>query len=755
MNRISASGKWVTAIFSAVAAVAMLSYTFLYTGCSGPEMSTSENAYVGSASCRSCHAEAFAGWEDSHHAHAIEKASDSTVLGDFEDINFSSPERSAFFYRNTDGYYVRTAGIDGSGQEFRIEYTFGYFPLQQYLVRLPGGRLQALDVAWDSRENKWFYLRPGEDIEPGNWLHWTGGGMNWNTMCADCHSTDLRKNYQADTDSFHTTWSVLNVGCEACHGKGKLHVEWAQKYNGKGKMPGYAMLRQTAADTSVMQVKYCAPCHSRRSRIWPTDSVEGDFLNYYIPELLTPGIYHADGQVDGENYVYGSFIQSKMYHNGVKCSSCHNPHSLQLKVTGNDLCGQCHEPKKYNVEAHHFHPVSSDGAQCINCHMPGKYYMVNDFRRDHSFRVPRPDLTAKYGVPNSCNGCHTDRSPEWAAEAIASRFGPERKFHFSDVLASAAAGRETDPARLIRLLEDENQPAIARASAIQYLLQFPDGSARQARKKAAQANESLVRVTALNSFISDRWQERQEVAMPLLKDSVRAVRMSAANLLVDVNISQQDEELQKLYDKAIAEYRAYLRYHSDEPGGQFALAVHKERSREFSEAEIAYLRSLDMDSLFNRSRMNLGLLYNNTGKPEDSRKMFRQVIATEPEYSLPYYYLGLMEGNNGNYTVAIEYMRQAYEREPANIRYIYNLGVLLHKAARYKEAERVYLEGLQLDPDSRELNNAITNCYFQLHQWDDAERHALKLISLFPKDDEFEDWLGKIRHMREVEEKKK
>ena len=398
-----------------------------------------QNEYIGAEACQSCHQEAYDDWHNSHHDQAMMKASQESVLGNFDNNTFSHKGVNSLFYKKNDEFYVKTESRDGSYKDYRIDYTFGVEPLQQYLVAFPDGRYQALDIAWDTENEKWFHLHPDLTIDPNEWLHWTGGALNWNSMCADCHSTNLEKNYSADEDAFNTSWSILNVSCEACHGPAGNHAREASSGSYNKDKSG---LLQTAEIPSIDQVSQCAGCHSRRSSISSDALKTGDFLDHYIPEFIRTGMYHPDGQILDEVYVYGSFLQSRMYHEGVECSDCHNPHSLSLKLTGNELCGQCHKKEDFDVKMHHFHKEGSEGAQCVNCHMPGKFYMVNDFRHDHSFRVPRPDQSVKYGVPNTCNQCHAEKTAEWAATTVEKWYGNERKSHFSDALTAAFAEEE-------------------------------------------------------------------------------------------------------------------------------------------------------------------------------------------------------------------------------------------------------------------------------------------------------------------------
>ena len=378
-------------------------------------------------------------------------------------------------------------GRDGKPAEFEVKYTFGVAPLQQYLVEFPGGRLQAPTVAWDTERKRWFALYPNDRHAPDDPLHSTGRYQNWNLMCSECHSTDLRRNYDAKADTYDTKWAEVSVGCQACHGPGSAHVAWAKAAAGKdGNKDNKGLDAHTLGlvvdfrgNDSRYQVDACAPCHSRRQRLTDAELPGKPFLDNYHPALLREGLYYADGQQQDEVYVWGSFLQSRMYAQGVRCTDCHDPHGLGLKANGNALCAQCHQPagnarfptlakKDYDTEAHHHHPPGSAGAQCANCHMPAKNYMVIDARPDHSFRVPRPDLTVKIGTPNACNGCHDRKTPQWAADAVAQWFGPNRRQEpvFGEVFAAARRGAPAALSGLDAIVADRAQPAIVRATAL-------------------------------------------------------------------------------------------------------------------------------------------------------------------------------------------------------------------------------------------------------------------------------------------------
>ena len=395
-------------------------------GCQDADRSERSGAasYVDSALCAECHATEAQGWSGSHHDRAMQVAKAATVLGDFDDATFESFGVTTTFFTKEGEYWVNTEGPDGELHDYRIAYTFGVEPLQQYLIEFPGGHIQCLTIAWDVDEERWFTLYPDERIAHDDELHWTGRYQSWNSMCADCHSTHLAKNYDAASDTYQTTWHELNVSCQACHGPGSEHVERARaegpEWTPTPEENGFSLTLRRG--DPAPQLMACAPCHSRRQLLTTSAHVAGDYADDYSLSLLHEPLYHADGQIREEVYVLGSFMQSRMHAKGVACSDCHDPHSLELWLPGDAVCLQCHSPqapldrfpslvqKDYTSAEHHHHELDSEGARCWNCHMPQRTYMQVDERRDHSLRIPRPDLTVSSAVPNACNDCHTDQS---------------------------------------------------------------------------------------------------------------------------------------------------------------------------------------------------------------------------------------------------------------------------------------------------------------------------------------------------------
>jgi hypothetical protein len=411
-----------------------------------------EPQFVGRAACAACHAREDSLWKGSHHDLAMQPATAATVLGDFNGTSFTHFGVTSTFTKRDGKFFVRTDGPDGTLTDYEITYTFGVFPLQQYLIAFPGGRYQALNVVWDTRPaseggRRWFHLYPNEAVPHDDVLHWTGAYQNWNFMCAECHSTNVVKGYDAATGGYHTTFSEVNVSCEACHGPGSAHVAWAKSAGTAAKggaddglivalrdLVPAAWIVDTATGlphrstprTSRAEVEMCGRCHARRSVLAEHYAPGRPLTDTHRPSLLTEQEYFSDGQIRDEVYEYASFRESRMFHQGVTCTDCHDPHRSTIAPPVDDVCARCHTPSRFATETHTHHKTGSPGASCVNCHMPTRDYMVVHARHDHSIRIPRPDVSVALGTPNACTGCHVKESDQWAAAASSPARRPPR-----------------------------------------------------------------------------------------------------------------------------------------------------------------------------------------------------------------------------------------------------------------------------------------------------------------------------------------
>ena len=606
------------------------------------------------------------------HAHAMEKPSPTSVKAPFRGETFSLNGVTSTFTRRDNHYVVSTDGPDGIVRGYDVAYTFGVSPLQQYLVAIPGGRLQALGIAWDARPapagQRWYHLHADSPVRAGDVLHWTSRSQNWNVMCADCHSTNVRKNYRADGDRYETAFTDINVGCEACHGAGSRHVAWARsdtrgRDNGLTPMYGFdgafwkmdpatGIKHRNQPRSSYLEIEMCARCHSRRAQF--TDDVDAGrpLADSYRPSLLEEGLYFADGQIDGEVYEYGSFLQSRMYANGVTCSDCHEPHQPELKRHPDNACQRCHLPEKFASPSHHHHAVNSTGSSCIACHMPSRTYMTIDARRDHSFRVPRPDLTVKLGVPNTCTACHTDQPASWAAANVALWYGTDRLSppHYAEALAAGRSLANDAPNRLLAVVTDGTVPAIVRATAVSLLGRWIEPQSGPILETAAHDPDPLVRMAAVDVLAMLRDQQRLSAAMPLLADPVRAVRIQAERAL-GVNT---------------AEWSAAQQFNGDTASAHLNLGSFYAERREFEVARREYELALRLEPYFAPAAANLADLYRAQGRDDVGERVLRDALERTPEVSTLHYALGLLLARRHDQPAAIAELRRAVDLAPGN-----------------------------------------------------------------------------------------
>jgi tetratricopeptide (TPR) repeat protein len=697
--------------------------------------------FVGRGQCVDCHMDAYQKWLGSHHDDAMDHANEQTVLGDFDGAEFEHNGIKSRFFRRDGKYFVSTEGPGGEMAEFEVLYTFGVEPLQQYLVPFQGGRLQALSIAWDVRQGRWFSLYPDANIAADDWLHWTRNGQNWNGMCAECHSTDLRKNFDAESNTYKTQWAEIDVSCEACHGPASKHVEWANiDPMGRPAVNNYALAVNTGDIDNRRLVEICAPCHSRRAEVGDYNHAEVDLLENIQPSLLVEGVYHADGQILEEDYVWGSFLQSKMYANGVRCDDCHDVHSLQLHREGNDLCLQCHEAETYDSYRHHFHQhvvdgEPSDGALCVKCHMPEQPFMVIDYRADHSLRVPRPDLTLDIGVPNSCgqSGCHDDQTAEWADEAYTNWYGQARKPHFGTVLAAARRGAPDAGPGLHALFDSPLQPVIVRATALEALRAYPGQRTDNAFQRALADEEALIRLTAVD-VVPDRGpEELVELLAPMLIDPVRGIRIRAAARLGGVGREYLRAHQREALDKELAEYIKATERSLDFTAAGMNLGNLYASQGDAAAAERYYRMAIEVDDLFFPAKLNLAVLESQTGDNAEAERLLREVLADYPEqhdaaYSLALLLVGLDKVDEG-----LRYLEQAAEGMPRRSRVQYNYGLLLAQLLRDEEAELALRRALDLEPQSFDYLYALIDFYFKRDQFDKALVLADRMIEAHPQ----------------------
>ncbi len=696
-------------------------------------------------------------------------AAGGAVEGQFDGRRFQYGKVTTTFFQRDGGPWVRTDDSDGQLRDFPVKFTFGVFPLQQYLIETRNGRLQALSIAWDARPataggQRWFHLYPGEHVDHGDPLHWTGREQNWNFMCADCHSTNVRKNYDSATDSFRTTWSAIDVECESCHGPGSQHLAWAEdasrgqagRWTSNGLTVQLTERQQVrwTVDPSTLQpvrstprrtsreIETCAVCHSRRAQIADGYTAGAVFGDFYEPVTLDASLYYPDGQQQDEVYTYGSFQESRMANAGVTCSDCHDPHSGAVRAKGNALCTECHQAARYDTSAHHHHAAAGKGSACVDCHMPARTYMQIDDRRDHSLRIPRPDLTATTGAPNACNGCHTTRTPEWAAAAVRAWYGhdPSGFQDFAQAFHDVDARRPNSDAAVARIAASPAEPAIVRASALERLTTSAAASSAGA---ALGDPDPLVRRAALDALEVVPPADRL-AAVPLLADPVRSVRIAAASLLAPAS-GQLSGESRSAFDRAAGDLVAAEHFNADRPERRVALGVFLTDVGQFDQAADEYRAAIRLGPDFVPGYVDLAELQRTRGDEPSAERTLRMGLARLPADADLHYALGLSLTRSHRSNDALAEFTRATALAPRNLRLTYAHALALNGAGRRDEAIRMLDTALSAHPDDVEVLLALASMERDARRLDAARRHAARLVDLDPGNPDARALLNELR----------
>ena len=740
---------------------------FLAALCAQKAFPQEDSEFVGTENCATCHKAEFAAWQNSHHDLAMQEPTPESVLGDFDNATFSYHGAVTTFSNNGDEFWVTTEGPDGVPERFPVRYVFGVYPLQQYLLPLGGGRLQALTIAWDSRPKKeggqrWYHLYPDDNIQSEDPLHWTGPYHNWNARCAECHSTNVRKNFNSLTNSYSTQFDAINVGCEACHGPGKNHIKAveegsveARSYGGFGlSLEGHrGFSRESESETVLssheagsLQIENCARCHSRRRTLG--DYSYGQSLSdTHLLAPLTPPLYHVDGQIRDEVYVYGSFLQSKMYAAGVVCTNCHEPHSNQLVAKGNALCVQCHSPSSFDTPAHHNHVVGTFGSQCVNCHMPEQTYMGVDRRRDHSMRIPRPELSEALGSPNACTQCHQDQTDAWAAQAVKDwGHAPQRIGQSIGELFYETRSGVPDGARALAALAiNADVNGIWRASATEELGLSGFSGLEILIARQVISPDPTIRASAVRASEALPLVRRYQSLRPILGDTNRSVVTELAAALAGVPLGQIPRDDALALKEIFLQYLEIQRQDLDLPSVQARLGSFYRARGDLEAAEASYQAAMAIDPLTVGAYLNLADLKRVQGNEQRARSVLLEGLTLMPSQPSLRHALGLLEVRAGDYEKALTYLEEAADLEEGGLQYRYVYAVALHDLGQVREAIDQLKTALEYSRYSADVLYALAEYSFEIARYADAQTYAQQLVSFYPDNDAYLRLSEKIR----------
>ncbi|QAY86556.1 tetratricopeptide repeat protein [Pseudomonas arsenicoxydans] len=685
--------------------------------------------------CQGCHSEQTKDWQGSHHQLAMQPANAETMLGDFNNVTFKAENETSRFSRKDDGFWVNTPGIDGKNADFKVAYTFGIAPLQQYLIEVGGGRLQALGVAWDTEKHRWFHLYPGQGVNFKNPLHWSKPSQNANFMCVECHTTGYKRNFDAAKNTFDSQWNSLGVGCQACHGPASNHLEWTAK---KTDLIHAGFAVDLKDKDATVEIETCARCHSRRAPLDDGYTVGKRLMDDYLPSPLTRELYALDGKIKDEVFEHGSFAQSKMFDKGVRCSNCHNPHSTELKAPGNGVCLQCHnsagktsvagvdgkglQAKNYDSIEHTRHTMGQPGSQCVDCHMPGKFYMGNDFRHDHSFSIPNPERAKKLGTPDACLTCHQGKAGDKVTEQFklwSSSSQVPTAPRYDESLWLIRNGQPGAAQALYEQLQRSNLPAIQRATLLGELALYPSEQALKLATKdlgnsAPQVRESAVR--AISALLPP--PERA----PLLKDPVKAVRIGAARDLLGAARNGLGSA-QANSEAAIAEYESVQKSLLERAEANLNLAMLYQASGRSGEVEALLRNALKLDPDFYPALVTLVQWLEANGRGQEAQTLLAQSLQEHPDAALLQHTQGLSLVRAGKSAQAMPALRKAAQLEPQNGQYGYVLAVALHDSGKVDDACAELERLLKIQPANRNARLALIQYY--LHNGQEPKAQVL------------------------------
>lgn len=654
--------------------------------------------------CLQCHPKQYQNWQQSDHAKAMAKVSKKSVLGAFNHTEFTHGQIKATFYQENDNYMIKLEGQSEVEQVYQVEYVFGHYPLQQYLIKQTKGKYQVFPIAWDSRSKaqdgqKWYLVYNSGETFTNSRLHWLQPSQNWNGMCADCHSSDLNRQYNVETDTFQTKMSAVNISCQSCHqltkhseitkgsAKTRKNKSISKQVNTHRQnlwlfSPQSPTAKLSSSIKPVLYDTSCVNCHSLRSPLTDGFAPDKKFLDQFSPTLIERGFYHNDGQIKDEVYVAGSFMQSKMYQAGVTCIDCHDPHSGKTKFEGDQLCLQCHKADIFSQKSHHQHQESSLGAKCVNCHMPTNRYMGVDDRRDHSFVIPRPSLTEKFQIPNACNQCHKEQSTQWAKGNIIKWYKrekslPKNKQQFIEVLSQQQHSLST----LVTLINDNTLAEIYRASSILLLPTVTDQISDNLVRQWVKSELPLIRlaIAKMGFLLSPSEQEKSFVT--LLNDKYKAVRVAATENIIATSVTFSAE-----YASALKEYVDMNLVNAWRAEGRLNLANIDVQQNYLTNAVSTLRKAIEIDNFFAASYINLADIYRLQGDRKAEKEIWQLAVQNIHDSAEVLYSKALFHVRQKQNIKAAEAIEKAIAIEPRQVRYAYIYVLLLERQKQIDKA---------------------------------------------------------------------
>jgi tetratricopeptide (TPR) repeat protein len=684
--------------------------------------------YAKSPSCRSCHEEEYALWERSHHALAERDIDPRLDAAAFQfPFKIRHGTQVSWVTNNNGVFQIFTMGKDGKRHPFTPVRVLGVEPLRQFLVPADAGRMQVTELAYDPAQVDWFDVYGEEDRHAGEWGHWTGHGMTWNSMCASCHNTALQKNYEITADAYHTTMVEHGVGCESCHGPMADHNAWQAAHPKQGgdptiKKPGREEL-----------FALCGSCHSRRGDLtgdFRPGQKYADHFSLVIPDETD--LFYPDGQVHDEDFEFTAFSGSRMHAAGVRCSDCHEPHSAKVRIPGDNLCMVCHAAPappapKIDPATHSHHKTGERGDHCVDCHMPQTVYMQRHARHDHGFTVPDPLMTRDFGIPNACNRCHTDRSADWSLQSVEEWYGDKMQRPTrarTQVLARARRGDAASVPDLIHLMKQETNGFWRAVSANFVKRWISDPQVVAALSAGLGDSNALARSMSIRALEPLSNEEPIHAGLTnALSDPVREVRLDAAWALratLDTNSVPGRELL------------AHLDFNADQPSGALQAGVFHLDRGDVASALTWFKRAVQGDGNSAPLRQALAVALSDAGKSREAVTELETACKLAPQEAEYRYKFGLARNEVGDLEGAKTALAEAVKLDPALAPAWYNLGLAENASGKPEAALEALVRAESLDARSAQIPFARATILARLGRTDEARLAARRALEIQP-----------------------
>jgi tetratricopeptide (TPR) repeat protein len=717
--------------------------------------------YAGSESCRECHARFYELWSTSHHGLAMQP-----YTAELARTRLSpQPEPLKVGQRTYQAYPEKHVVLErgpAGEKTYQIEHTMGGKNVFYFLTPMARGRLQVLPVAYDVNRQAWIdtsasAVRHFGDATADAPIEWTNPVYTFNTSCLGCHVSQLARNYDPATDTYRTKWGEPGINCETCHGPSAEHVRLARLLPPGAPMPDPKLI-VTRTLTPAQTNDTCSSCHAKLSPLTEHMPPGERFFDHFNLSTLEDPDFHPDGRDLGENFTLTTWRLSPCLKGGkLDCVDCHTSSGRYRFRTENPngACLPCHEKHVTDVVAHSRHPVDSEGAKCIACHMP-----MTEFgrmhRSDHSMRPPMPSATLAFKSPNACNMCHMEKDAAWADQLV--REWRTRDYQAPTLLRAGwiAAARKADWSKLPEILRYLASPEREEIWATS-LLRLLRGCDREEKWPAILAclgdPSPLVRAAAVEA-LGDR--VRPDTLAPLLtaaRDGYRLVRTRAGAALSSLPLASLDAASRPIVEAATQEYLRTLRARPDDSASRYNLGNFYMERQDFARAVEEFtaasrLQPLSLAPLANRAlahaatgdnanaeaslraalkldpnhagvNLNLGMLLAELGRLPEAEQAFRTAAKSDPQSATAAYNLGVLLGRDRP-AEGIEWCRRAATLRPDDARYGYTLAFFLHQHGKTAEALQTLNAVIGRDPPSGEAYALLGSIHERAGRWAEA-----------------------------------